>query len=364
MRPLVARIDLAALKSNFLLAQLAAPESKNFAVIKADAYGHGAIACAKALDDHADGFAVATIEEAVELRSAKFDKPILILSSFCQADEIEILANYQLMPVIHSLYQLDLFKQNSKLKEQINCWLKIDTGMNRLGLSDQQFVKAQEKIKDCDLINVVGVMSHFASSDETRNDLTQQQINKFNMLTDMLSLPVSLANSSAIMAWPHSHKDWNRPGIMLYGTSTIDHNADSNINLKPVMHLDSKLIAIKSLKKGDSVGYGQTFVADKAMKIGVVACGYADGYPRNAATGSPIIVCGQRTKILGRVSMDTMSVDLNDISQAQVGDPVVLWGNDLLVREVADAANTIPYELLTHVSKRVPRLYSIGVNQH
>ncbi len=356
MRPLVARIDLAGLKYNFSQARSAAPNSKNFAVIKADAYGHGAIQCAQALGQ-ADGFAVATVEEAIELRLGKINKPILVLSSFSQADEVELLSHYQLMPVIHNLYQLELLIGSHQVEQSIDCWLKIDTGMNRLGLSRRGFAKVLEKLNDTALINPVGVMSHFASSDETQNDFTKQQIKKFNQLTGKLKLPLSLANSCAIMAWPDSHKDWNRPGIMLYGTSSIDHDAASKLGLKPVMQLNSALIAVKMLKKGDGVGYGQAFIADEDMKIGVVACGYADGYPRNMVTGSPIVVCGQQTRILGRVSMDTLSVDLGRIPQAQVGDPVSLWGQELPVREVADAAKTIPYELLTHVSKRVPRVY-------
>ncbi len=358
MRPTIAKIDLAALQHNFLIAQQAAPKSKNFAVIKADAYGHGAIQCAKVLQNRVDGFAVATVEEAIELRLDKLNHPILVLSSFSQSDEVELLAHYQLMPVLHSLYQIDLLVRHREGQKPIDCWLKIDTGMNRLGLGCDGFVKALEKFKHHDLINAVGIMSHFASSDETQNDFTQIQINRFNSLIQDTNLQTSLANSSAIMAWPDSYKDWNRPGIMLYGTSTIDCDVDAKFELKSVMDFTSELIAIKTLNKGHSVGYGETFTADKDMKIGVVACGYADGYPRNAATGSPIVVCGQRTRILGRVSMDTMSVDLTDIHRAQIGDPVTLWGNELPVREVADAAKTIPYELLTHVSKRVPRVYT------
>ena len=355
MRPLVARIDLAALKHNLLIAQNAAPNSKNFAVIKADAYGHGAVQCALALVKHTNGFAVATVEEGIDLRLAKISLPIMILSAFSQADEIELLTQHQLTPVIHSVYQLELLKQHDDLNSPINCWLKIDTGMNRLGLNEKEFLHVLKTANTLSSVNVVGLMSHFASSDETRNDFTRTQINNFLELTRTVNLPLSLANSCAIMAWPDSHRDWNRPGIMLYGTSSID--VDTDLNLKPVMQFQSELISIKNLKKGQSVGYGQAFTADEDMRIGVVACGYADGYPRSMPNGGPIRVKGHKTRILGRVSMDTLSVDLTNITNPQIGDQVELWGGNLSVREVADAAQTIPYELLTRVSKRVPRTY-------
>ncbi len=361
MRPLIAEVNLAALKYNFSVAQQAAPDSRNFAVIKADAYGHGAVQCAQALQTSADGFAVASIEEAVELRIAKISLPILVLSAFSQSEEVELLAHYELMPVVHSIYQLDILAQNNQSRTPIECWLKIDSGMNRLGLNKSEYLQAQAKINGIDLIQAVGVMSHFACSDETHNNFTQIQINNFSELTDTIKLPLSLANSCAVMAWPASHKHWNRPGIMLYGTSSIDNGQDSH--LQPVMRFYSQIIAVKNIRKGQSVGYGQTFVADKDIKVGVVACGYADGYPRGIANDSPIVVNGYRTRILGRVSMDTMSVDLSLVPQAQVGDQVELWGERLAVREVADAAQTIPYELLTRVSKRVPRVYLMDVDK-
>jgi len=357
MRPTFARINLAALTHNFSIAQKAAPRSKNFAVIKANAYGHGAVQCAQTLN-HADAFAVATVEEAVELRQADVDKPILVLSSFSQVDEVDLICHYDLMPVIHSLYQLELIYKHHKQTKPVNCWLKVDTGMNRLGLGEREFVLALEKLNNCKLVIAVGVMSHFASSDEIQNSFTQLQINKFKCLTGELKFELSLANSCAIMACSDSHRDWNRPGIMLYGTSSIDESMQTKYVLKPVMEFCSELIAIKKLKRGESVGYGQRFTADRDMKIGVVACGYADGYPRNMPTGSPIMISGQRTTTLGRVSMDSLSVDLSSALQAKVGDEIILWGESLPVRDVADAVNTIPYELLTQVSKRVPRVYT------
>ena len=356
MRPLVASINLAALKANFNLAQQLAPASQNFAVLKANAYGHGSIQCAKALDQAA-GFAVATVEEAVELRQAKIDKPILILSTFSQIEEVELLYRYNLMPTIHSQFQLDLLSHH-KSQGTIHCWLKVDTGMNRLGLSRDEFLNTLKALADSRRLKVVAVMSHLASADETINDFTQIQLNNFNLITQGVNLPLSLANSSAILAWPDTFKHWNRPGLMLYGASMLDSANEHAAKLIPVMKLKSQLIAVKTLNKGEAVGYGQTFVATKKMRTGVVACGYADGFPRNAATGTSIIVCKKRVLVLGRVSMDTLSVDLTELPHAQVGDPVTLWGHsDLSVSEIALKANTIAYELLVNVSRRVPREY-------
>ena len=361
MAALVARIDLAALQANFKTAQSLAPASRIFAVIKADAYGHGSVACANALGE-SDGFAVATLEEAVQLRQQNIEKPILVLSRFCQPEDVNVVQQFDLLPVVHNTYQLDLLINNHNGRQPINCWLKVDTGMNRLGLDPTMLNTVLETTQATAGINVVGLMSHFACADETDNEFTSLQLTRFNLLTDRISMPLSIANSAAIMAWPDTHKHWNRPGIMLYGASPLNiskmsANKVDHITLQPVMSLISRLISTARLKRGEGIGYGQTFIATKDMQVGIVACGYADGYPRHAGTGTPVLVCNKRCRLLGRVSMDTLAVDLTEAPQADVGSPVELWGSNLPVNEIAMYAGSIAYELLTGVSKRVPRQY-------
>ena len=356
MSAVIARIDLDALKSNFKTAQQLAPNSRNFAVIKANAYGHGCIACAQALDG-ADGFAVATIEEAVELREQNIEKPILVLSRFSQLEDVRAVQDFKLLPVVHSHYQLDMLIAKHNRKQPVDCWLKIDTGMNRLGLDPTELKSVLDNTESTDSINVVGLMSHFACADETDNQFTQQQLQTFSQLPVKTDLPLSIANSAGIMAWPDAHNNWNRPGMMLYGASPLTGSRAQGVTLKPVMDLSSILISVATLRKGEGIGYAQTFVADKDMRVGIVACGYADGYPRHAGTNTPVLVCDQPTRLLGRVSMDTLAVDLSCVPQAQAGSPVQLWGAKLPVNEIAKHAGTIAYELLTSVSGRVPRQY-------
>ena len=361
MSALVARIDLAALRANFSIAHQLAPNSLNFAVIKADAYGHGSINCARALDQ-ADGFAVATLEEAVDLRQHNIEKPILILSRFCQPEDVGVLQHFNLLPVVHSHYQFDFLINNHNGRQPINAWLKIDTGMNRLGMNPGEFSSMLERIEKTDRVNAIGVMSHLACADETDNEFTNLQLEKFHRIAVKTGLPLSIANSAAIMAWPDTRKHWNRPGLMLYGISPFTSSKNSrsetpDVKLRPVMNLTSKLISIANLNKGEGIGYGQTFVANENLKVGIVACGYADGYPRHAGTGTPVLVCDRLSRLLGRVSMDTLAVDLTSVPDAEIGSEILLWGSTLSVNEIAKHAGTISYELLTSVSKRVPRQY-------
>ena len=356
MTALIASIDLAALQSNFKTAQNLAPGSRNFAVIKANAYGHGSVACAKALEQ-AGGFAVATIEEAVELRQHGIKKPILILSRFSQSSDVSAIQEFNLLPVIHSRYQLELLIDQHRGEQPINAWLKIDTGMNRLGFDADKIMPVVRRIEATHCINAIGLMSHLACADETDNEFTQLQLNRFNQCADRVGLPLSLANSAAIIAWPGTHKHWNRPGLMLYGASPLRAGKDIKLNLQPVMNLTSKLISIAILKKGEGIGYAHTFKADKQLRVGIVACGYADGYPRRAGTDTPVLVCDRPSRLLGRVSMDTLAVDLSCVPDAQVGSNVELWGSKLPVNDIARHAGTIAYELFTGVSTRVPRVY-------
>lgn len=366
MPALVARIDLAALQANYQTAHKLSPASRNFAVIKADAYGHGSVKCAMALDC-ADGFAVATPEEGVELRRENIDKPVLILSRFCQPGDVRVLQRYKLSPVVHSQYQLDILIDNHNGLQPIDIWVKIDTGMNRLGLDSGELPAIVKRIGDARCINAVGLMTHLACADETDNDFTNLQLQRFQQASALTCLPLSIANSAAILAWPSARQDWNRPGLMLYGVSPFAtggkpgaktvYAESADVQLRPVMSLTSKLISVATLRKGEGIGYGQTFIADKNLKVGIVACGYADGYPRHAGTGTPVLVCNRVSRLLGRVSMDTLAVDLSTVPEAEVGSPVQLWGTKIPVAEIARHAGTIAYELLTGVSQRVPRQY-------
>lgn len=364
MRPAQALIDLSALLHNVNIAYQRAPQSKLMAVIKADAYGHGAVTVAKALtpnlnqqskiknQKYPDGFAVCCVEEAIELREAGIQQPILLLEGFFAADELALIQHYQLQTVIHHPFQIELL-QATKLDKPVYVWLKMDTGMGRLGFQPEHFPHAWKQLNQMSqLVKPIKMMTHLACADELDNPMTLQQIEQFKKITQVYQTETSIANSAGILAWQQAHADWNRMGIMLYGASPFEQSYD----LQPVMQLQSELISIKRCKKGQTVGYGATWQCEQDSIVGVVAIGYADGYPRHAPTGTPVLINGQRVPLIGRVSMDMITVDLTQLPQAKVGDKVVLWGKDLPVEEIAKHAGTISYELLTHVNKRVPRV--------
>lgn len=350
-RPLIARIDLAALAHNLGVARAAAPNSKILAVVKADGYGHGLSRTARALRG-ADGFAVLRLEEAVQLRGEGYSHPIVLLEGFFHPDELPEIARLHLRPVIHRADQVDILTR-SHLTQRIDVLLKLNTGMNRLGITPKRLPETLEKLRATPHVGGITLMTHFASADED-NDSVAQQLALFQATTGNLGLPASLANSAAILRYPESHADWVRPGIMLYGASPFAEKSGDEIGLLPAMTLESKLIGIQFVRRGEGVGYGARYVAERDMKIGIVACGYADGYPRHADTGTPILVGNQLTRTLGRVSMDMLNVDLTPVPTAHVGSPVTLWGVGLPVEHVAAAAGTISYELLTARAARVP----------
>ena len=351
-RPIQARIDLSALKSNLrVVRRLAA--SRIMAVIKANAYGHGLLRAAEALDE-AEGFALLDVRDAIALREAGFRQTILLLEGFFSADELPLLAEYELSTVIHNTRQLAMLDAYPR-RGTLSVWLKINTGMNRLGFAPEQVPAVMEKLKSHPAICEVTLMTHFAHADEPEG--VAEQLERFKGLTAAYRAPRSMANSAALLRYPATHGEWVRPGIMLYGASPFADTSAQQFGLQPVMTLSSEIISVRELKAGDRVGYAGLFRADKAMRIGTVACGYADGYPRHAPSGTPILVNGQRTRTLGRVSMDMLSVDLSEVSNAEVGSPVTLWGNGMPVEEVAAAAGTISYELLCALTARVPVEY-------
>ncbi|MFA5370985.1 MAG: alanine racemase [Sideroxydans sp.] len=348
-RPIQAHIDLSALAHNLHIARHAT-SARVLAVIKANAYGHGLLQAADALRE-ADGFALLDVRDAVQLREAGFRHPLLLLEGFFSRDELPLLAEYELSSVIHSQRQLDWLDAYPR-RNGLSVWLKLNSGMNRLGFSPAEFSVALEKLKLHRAVRDIALMTHFAQADEAVGIGAQHDV--FKQLAGAQRLPCSLANSAAILRHPQTHGDWVRPGIMLYGSSPFADVSAQQLGLKPVMTLSSGIISIQHLQAGDAVGYGATFRAERAMRIGTVACGYADGYPRHAPTGTPILVNGHRTRTLGRVSMDMLAVDLSELPDVQVGSRVVLWGEGLPVDEVARAAGTISYELLCALAPRVP----------
>jgi len=351
-----ALINLDAIRENYALACRLAPDSKAIAVIKADAYGHGMLRVAEALQGVAPAFAVATLDEALELRKAGISTPILVLEGVNSTDAIETAVANSLSLVVHSEEQVSLMQQAS-LSVPVSIWLKVDTGMHRLGLPPTQLGIVLERLRDC-ACEISVICTHLASADDVTSDATQQQLQMFEACASGLGLPLSIANSAGILAWPESHADWNRPGYMLYGDSPMANDVDAARSLQPAMTFRSEIIAIREVLPGESVGYGGRWQAERPSLIGTVACGYADGYPRHAPSGTPTLVNGHVAPLVGTVSMDMTTIDVTEHENVTVGDSVELWGEGLPVNTIASAAGTIGYELLTGVTSRVPRRYS------
>lgn len=350
MRPIQATVHLSAFAHNLQIAKSRAPKAKVMAVIKANGYGHGLLNAALGLKE-ANGFAVLSLDEALALRNAGYQQAILLLEGVFSADELQSVSQHHISVVIHCDAQIDMLS-NAQLPHSISVHLKLNTGMNRLGFVPAQFSRALERLKGCSNVASITLMTHFATADEALG--ITQPLALFNQVTADLGLPKSLANSATILRFPEAHEDWVRAGIMLYGSSPVATETAASFDLKPVMQLNSKILAVQTLETGEALGYGHQFVADKKTRIGIVACGYADGYPRHAPNGTPIAVAGKLTKTLGRVSMDMLFADLTDIPEAGVGAPVELWGAQVPVDAVAQAAGTISYELLCALAPRVP----------
>lgn len=357
MRPARALIDLQALRHNFQIAR-ELTGAKALAVIKADAYGHGAVRCAQALEADADGFAVACIEEALELRAAGIRAPVLLLEGFFEADELALIVEHDFWCVVHSLWQLEAIEK-AALSKPITVWLKLDSGMHRVGLHPKDYQAGYHRLLASGKVAKVVLMSHFARADELHSQASAEQVAVFEAARQGLAAEVSLRNSPAVLGWPQIPSDWVRPGIMLYGATPFEEANATASRLQPVMTLESKVICVRELPAGEPIGYGAKFITQKPMRVGVVAMGYADGYPRHAPTGTPVLVAGQRSQLIGRVSMDMLCIDLTDVPQAGLGSTVELWGKNILASDVAKWADTIPYQIFCNL-KRVPRLYSEG----
>ena len=351
-----AYIDCNAVRHNLREARKAAPRSKVMAVIKANAYGHGAIKIANALEPLTDGFAVSCISEALELRDEGIKIPILVMQGYKIADELRVVSDYGLRVVIHDYTQLQLLDE-VKLARPVNAVIKLDTGMHRLGLPCEQAKNYFSNLNHHVNINSSPwLMTHLACADDKENPYTNQQVQYFRKYTKGLVTEVTIANSAGILGWPETHADWIRPGIMLYGSAHFVQGSNEN-NLKPVMTLKSPLVAVHQLKKGDPIGYGSTWSCPEDMLVGVVAIGYADGYPRHASSGTPVWINGHRSQLLGRVSMDMIVIDLRNIT-VKVGDEVELWGRHISVDDVAAKAGTISYELLCNAGNNCTLIYN------
>lgn len=352
-RPVLARIDSQALQDNLARVRQLAPRSRIMSIIKADAYGHNLLLSARALKD-TDAFGLLDLADAISLRNAGISKPICLLEGFFTADELPAISSYLLEPVIHSDWQLDLLQQKQD-ELKLSVWLKIDTGMHRLGFHPAEFERVQARLSSMKCISHVAVMSHLANADESDTSSTTEQLQLFKRTTDQSGHTRSLANSAAILAHPDCHFDWVRPGIMLYGSSPFADKTSKQLQLTPAMSLRSEIISIKHLRKGDAVGYGSTWVCPQDMDVGVIACGYGDGYPRHAPAGTPVMVAGKLASLVGRVSMDMITVDLRGIDDVNTGSPTELWGREVSVDTVAEMSGTIAYELLCGVTARVER---------
>ncbi|NND90997.1 MAG: alanine racemase [Granulosicoccus sp.] len=364
-------VNLDALRHNLATARSLCG-SKLFATIKADAYGHGAVPVARAMTAEysdtptveangqlrdpprafADGFAVVTLEEALELRQSGIRQPILVLQGPQQPDAAEQMQRERLWPVIHDHHQYAWYSRLAT-RRTLGAWLKVDTGMGRLGFQPTEAIRI---LRTDDAINWTGVMTHFACADEPENPFTDHQLAVFNAIHPTNALQRSLANSAAILAWPRTRADWARPGIMLYGCNPLNRALPPEVELKPVMSVHAPLISAKKLLKGAGVGYAQTWICPQDMPVGYAAVGYRDGVPRVLDSSATVLVRGKRCPVVGRVSMDSIAIDLRAVPDAQPGERVELWGEQLPVDDLARAAGTISYELLTSIRGR--RIYT------
>jgi len=356
-RTILATISKSALQHNLNQVRKLAPNSKVLAMVKANAYGHGLIETAYALKT-ADAFGVASIEEALKLRQAGIQNEIVLMEGFFAEDELDLIAEQKLTCVLHHWPQVQALQDYSR-QTKINVWVKINTGMNRLGFMPHEFQEAFEALKKLEYVEITGFMSHFAHADEKKSQDLQEPYQLFTKMVGNKPGLKSMANSAAILSAPFSHHDWVRPGLMLYGIVPFANETGAQYNLKPAMSLTATLIALHALLPNQKVGYGGTWTsANRQAKIGIVSMGYGDGYPWHAKNGTPVLVNQQIAHLAGRVSMDMLAVDVTSIHPVQVGDLITLWGNEVLpIEVVAQHAQTIPYELLCRFTERVSRVY-------
>ncbi len=350
MRPIKALISSAALRHNLGVVRRCAPHSQVFGVVKANAYGHGLALAARALEA-ADGLALLEIDAAVRLRASGYARRIALLEGLFDPTELPVAAQCDLTIAVHNAEQLKMLDA-APAGARLDVMLKVNTGMNRLGFAPAAALKARDSLLAHRAVGQLTLMTHFATADDARGVAWQMEV--FDSIAAGQRLARSVANSAAVLRFPQTHADWVRPGIMLYGCTPFADISAAELGLMPAMTLASEIIAVQDLRPGARIGYAGAFEATQPLRAGVVACGYADGYPRHAPTGTPVLVGGIRTRTLGRVSMDLLTVDLTGMPGARVGTPVVLWGDGLSADEVALAAGTVSYELMCAVAPRVP----------
>ena len=357
MRPTKATIRLGDIANNYQVASRCAPASQNIAVIKANAYGHGMAEVAEKLQDMAPVFAVALMEEALQLRAAGISKPILVLQGISDAAELGQALDNDCWLLLHQQQQID-WLLSTNLPQAVNVWLKVDTGMHRLGFAPEKLERLCAELHVSPNVQQKPVLcTHLACADDPESPETRKQVSLIRSCARQHSLAISIANSAGILYWPECHAQWNRPGYMLYGLCPSGSFGNEAHGLRPAMTMSSEIIATRNVKRGEGVGYGQDWVAGRDSTIGTIPIGYGDGYPRHAPSGTPVLVNGKRVALTGRVSMDAISVDLTDLEKVEVGDPVELWGQNLSVNEVASSAATIGYEILAGLTGRVPTFY-------
>ncbi|WP_028537135.1 alanine racemase [Paludibacterium yongneupense] len=353
-RPIRVEIDLSAIKHNYIQSRKQTQNRRALAVIKANAYGHGSTEVATALADVADGFALLNLEDAIALRDAGIEQPLTLLEGPFDEAETRLMAVQKIAGAIHGEHQLEWLRRLDA-SHPFEAWLKVNSGMNRLGFAPERAVGIAHALAALPGVRLSTLMTHFATADDERG--VDEQWACFEPLIAQCGLKVSAANSAAIFRHPRTHGDTVRPGITLYGCSPFEGTTGTDLGLKPAMTLSADVIAVQSLRPGDKVGYGCLFQANEPMRIGIVACGYADGYPRIAIDGTPVAVDGRASRTVGRISMDMLAVDLSHIPQAGIGSRVELWGPAVPLEHVAACAGTLNYELMCAVALRVPRLY-------
>ncbi len=349
-----ARIDLAALKHNLQVARRQAPNSKIWAIVKADAYGHGLVPVAAALSE-ADGFGVARVSEALRLRTAGIQQPILVLAGALNREELAAAQHHGLELVVHQDLQCTLLAQANPRKK-LRIWLKVDTGMHRLGFAPEQVPEKLARLETLPAVAAIGLMTHLANADDPEDPRTVLQCQRLHALAESYPHPLSIGNSGGILAFPQSRTQWVRPGILLYGASPFRNRSAQACGLRPVMHFQTRLLAIRRQRRGDPIGYGGRYRCPEDMPIGIAAVGYGDGYPRHAPDGTPVLVGDQRAALIGQVSMDSIALDLRGV-QAELGAVVTLWGQGLPVEEIAVRAGTLSYALFCALTPRVHRNY-------
>lgn len=355
--PIRAVISRGAWQRNLARLRQAAPDARMLAVIKANAYGHGAVQAALTLA--ADAYGVARLGEALDLRAAGIADPIVLMEGVFSPDELSLALEHRFDLVVHSSHQIDWLEARATDDEApaIVVWLKINTGMNRLGFNQVDATTAYSRLRALALVKEIRLMTHFATADESAHPLTERQLARFEATAPGMQALRSLGNSAGILKGSATQGEWVRAGIALYGSSPTAERTAASLGLEPVMCLESEVIALRALAVGESVGYGATWIAARPTRLAVVAAGYADGMPRSCPSGTPVLIRGQRAPLVGRVSMDMITVDVTDVPNVAIGDRAQLWGNDLSVDEIARCAGTIGYELLCRVTARVPRVY-------